>query len=292
MVTVLLKGRLGNNLFQIAAGASLAKANGDNFCAIVPDVHLHLGVSTSESEIEELQNSIFRNVNIMTEMSHQLSIFEEKQFAYHPIPYSSNLALSGYFQSERYFNEPLVRELFSIDNSTKSYIDKKYGSLLSKGITSVHIRRGDYIKNLDFHPICSLSYFRKAMDFIGSDRSFLIVTNDLDWCKRKFKGENVFFTERESAVVDLYLQSMCQNNIISNSSFSWWGAWLNSNPDKIVITPSPWFGISAKHMDTSDLIPTRWVKLKNRMPAALIIVAYLRKKKRDFYKLRRSFGLK
>jgi hypothetical protein len=288
MIYSLLKGRLGNNLFQIAAGASLAKANGVRFVAVAPDVHLKIGVSSSNSELELLRKTILRNVEVVYDFPKNAAHYEEKQFSYQPIPYSQSTLISGYFQSERYFDEPLVRSLFSIDEETKRYIDSKYGHLLSKNITSIHIRRGDYIKNADYHPICSLNYFRRAMETIGKDSSFLIVTNDLEWCKRKFRGENIYFSDQESAVVDLYLQSMCTNNIISNSSFSWWGAWLNQNPNKVVIAPTPWFGISAQHLDVSDLIPKSWIQLENRMPFVWRLFARLRKAKRDFYLWRKQ----
>jgi hypothetical protein len=242
-----------------------------------------LGISTEAKELSELQKTIFRKVTICTALPPHINIYKEAGFAYLPIPYQAEVVLSGYFQSEKYFDCELVRNLFLIDDQTKAYINRKYGALLAKKPTSIHIRRGDYIRNLDFHPICSLSYFRNAMKMIGSDSPFLIVTNDIEWCKRKFGGDNIYFTDKESAVVDLYLQSMCANNIISNSSFSWWGAWLNSNPSKKVIYPTPWFGISATEIDDSDLIPDYWMPVENKMSVLLRIVAQLRKLKRQLY---------
>lgn len=283
MVYVQLKGRLGNNLFQIAAGASLAKQNNDIFCVVAPNSAIDPGISTEADELNELRKSVFRQVNVVSDLPSGISIYREKEFAFRPIPYQPEVVLSGYFQSEKYFDKALVRELFAIDDETKAYINRKYGALLAQKPTSIHIRRGDYIRNLDYHPICSLSYFRDAMKVIGSDTPFLIVTNDIEWCKQKFRGDNVYFTDKESAVVDLYLQSMCANNIISNSSFSWWGAWLNSNPSKKVIYPSPWFGISATEIDDSDLIPDCWTSVNNRMSVFLRIVAQLRKLKRQLY---------
>ena len=283
MIYTRLKGRLGNNLFQIAAAASLARQHNDDFCIVVPDLLIDKGISTSDDEIRSLQKSIFRKVDVIQSMPSDCALFQEQAFAYQPVPYTPNMAISGYFQSEKYFDQDLVKELFAIDNETKSYIETKYGALLAKKPTSIHIRRGDYLSNLDFHPICSLNYFKNAMRLIGGKTPFLIVTNDIAWCKKRFRGENIYFTERESAVVDLYLQSMCENNIISNSSFSWWGAWLNNNPTKKVIYPKPWFGISATQIDNSDLIPSDWISLENRMSLFLRIFARFRKMKRDIY---------
>lgn len=284
MIHILLKGRLGNNLFQIAAGASLAAANNDTCCVSVPGEANDPGLSTSYTELLSLKKTILRNIDTSEQhWSTPDATYIEKQFNYQPVPYQPGMRLFGYFQSEKHFDQKLVRDLFAIDEETKAYILKKYGQILSQPVTSIHIRRGDYLKNIDIHPICSMSYFRQAIRIIGQNKPFLIVSNDIAWCKKQFKGENFYFAENESAVVDLYLQSLCKNNIISNSSFSWWGAWLNANPQKKVLVPDPWFGISAKKTDSSDLIPEGWTKVPNRMPVYLRSFAILRKAKRDLY---------
>ncbi len=284
MIHILLKGRLGNNLFQIAAGASLAEAKHTRFCIYAIDKASHPGLSSSYEELISLKETLLRSVEIRKGKPECGTLYKETQFNYSPIPFQDELILNGYFQSEKFFSAELVRNMFRIDHQTKDYIEQKYGHLLKKEITSIHIRRGDYLANLDFHPICMMNYFRRAINRIGKEKRFLIVSNDVAWCKKRFKGPNFFFTEGESALVDLYLQSLCTNNIISNSSFSWWGAWLNENPRKTVICPDPWFGISAKHMDTRDLLPDSWVKIPNRMPLPLNVFAYLRKSKRWLYR--------
>jgi len=291
MVHILLKGRLGNNLFQIATGASLARQNGTSFCVYAPELATDFGISSTYNELMQLKNSILRGVDIRRGLPDPAFLYTETRFAYTPVPYKEGIVLSGYFQSPFYFDEQYVHNLFRIDESTKAYIANKYGDLLRKGLTSIHIRRGDYLSNLDFHPICSISYFRKAIKLVGEEQPFLVVSNDVEWCKKKFRGSNFYFAENETAVVDLYLQSMCINNIISNSSFSWWGAWLNENEGKMVICPAPWFGISARHLDVSTLIPDGWIRLKNRMPLYLSIFACLRKWKRELYRSLVGFGL-
>ncbi len=103
------------------------------------------------------------------------------------------------------------------------------------------------------------------MRYIGQETRFLIISDDINWCKKNFKGSNYFFTDNNTALEDLYLQSLCTNNIISNSTFSWWGAWLNENPVKIVIVPKPWYGKEFLHIRTDDLIPEAWIQLDNSM---------------------------
>ena len=89
------------------------------------------------------------------------------------------------------------------------------------------------------------------------DITYLIFSNDIEWCKKNFIGNQFIFIEGEKDYIDLWLMSLCKNNIIANSSFSWWGAWLNTNSDKKVITPKNWFGPAINH-STQDLIPEKW----------------------------------
>jgi len=89
---------------------------------------------------------------------------------------------------------------------------------------------------------------------------FLVFSDDIGWCKSTFQRPNIHFIEGERDVVDLQLMARCKHNIIANSSFSWWGAWLNPHPGKQVFAPQNWFGSEALHHDTRDLIPENWVK--------------------------------
>ena len=105
-----------------------------------------------------------------------------------------------------------------------------------------------------------MSYYKKAMATFDSGSVFLIISDDITWCKKHFRGENFFFVDDEPPIVDLYLQSLCTHNIISNSSFGWWGAWLNPNPEKKIVCPTPWFAPSGMKRDTRDLCPAIWKK--------------------------------
>lgn len=122
-----------------------------------------------------------------------------------------------------------------------------------------------------------MSYYNKAIDFLGRDKKYLIISDDIDWCKRNFKGANFYFVDDEDPIIDLYIQTLCDNNIISNSTFSWWGAWLNPNKDKVVVCPDPWFGKSYSNYSTQDLIPEEWVQIENNLSFDLKCLAiYLR----------------
>jgi len=275
MIYAILNGRLGNNLFQIAACASLAAKNNSDFC-IFPGEHITppLQNLSMNTYVKQFDQNILRNVKMIPERPAYSVLYQEKKFHFEKIDYVENMMIDGFFQSEKYFDAETVRKLYQIDPTTESYIKTKYGHLFQEEITALHVRRGDYFSSVDNHPICTLGYFRKAMEHIGKDSRFLVFSDDIAWCKKQFIGDNFHFAENETAIVDLYLQSYCTNNIISNSSFSWWGAWLNPNPKRIVICPEPWFGVAYQYKDTKDLAPEGWIKIKNRMPLTYSIVGY------------------
>jgi hypothetical protein len=260
-----LKGRIGNNLFQIAAGLSLAEKNNTRFAAIVQKILLPqpdnclLGVY-----LDQFKGNLLRNITFLDEIPAGTVKYNEPGFSYSTIEYQPNVILDGYFQSERYFDKELIRNTFSIDKQTHSYINSKYAEILSHEVTSVNVRRGDFTIVPEYHPVCSMSYFRNAIKYIGEKKLFLIISDDVEWCKKNFRNDNYFIVKDESPTVDLYLQSLCTNNIISNSSFSWWGAWLNPNPGKLVIAPSEnWVGKLHPVQNTKDILPEEWFKLSN-----------------------------
>lgn len=251
MIYIQLKGRLGNNLFQIAAGVSLANKIGVAY-KIVPSDKEYAG---------QFKQSIFRKIDFQDMNPENLFLYEEPCFEYRQIPLQSDMILDGFFQSERYFDKELVRALFEIDEDTRSYIDHKYRSVLDQSPVSIHVRRGDYLGLQWYYSICQMDYYKKAMKHFPLNTTYLIVSDDIDWCKMNFKGDNFFFAENETSLTDLYLQSFCTHNIIGNSTFAWWGAWLNPNPDKMVIYPSPWFGFYYRNYNTRDLCPQKWVRV-------------------------------
>ena len=275
MVYSILTDRVGNNLFQVAAGASLAYKHKVDYAVCVPNFILPDG-SDLENYIEQYKKNIFRKVSFVKEIPKDVNEYCQSGFHFTPIEYKNKICLRGYFQSEKYFEKDYIRDLFSIDNSTLQYINKKYGELFRDEINSLHIRRGDYLKRPQRQPICSLRYYKSAINLLGGNKRYLVLSDDIEWCKKHFKGNNFFFSEKEDPIVDLYLQTMCNNNIISNSSFSWWGAWLNSNSQKKVIAPKQWFGKQMNNWDMSDLIPREWLRLDN--PKSLLlktkIIAY------------------
>lgn len=271
MIYIRLSGRFGNYLFQIAAGASLAKQYNTEFKVVVaPDKE---AISTVSNEsmwryISSFKETIFHEIVFIHEAPTDIPLYSWRDFPYKEIPYSGkDLMIDGYFQSYKYINEELMRALYAIPKNIKEKLELKYGKILKEPFTCIHVRRGDYCQLPHRFSICSMSYFKKAVRLIGKDHLFVIISDDLKWCRRHFKGKNFIFADKNNSMLeDFYLQSLATNNIISNSSFSWWGAWLNPNPNKKVYYPIPWFGPHYSHYDTSTLCPDTWFALPNRTP--------------------------
>lgn len=206
--------------------------------------------------INSYLTNILRNVNINMDSFKLLYHYNEPSYTYSPLPKNDNILFEGYFQSEKYLNREKILKLYSIDNDTMNYIKKKYSKIISNSV-SIHVRRGDYIYKQDRHPVIDISYYNQAIKYFNYCDNFLIFSDDIEWCKKNFTGNKFIFIEGEADYIDLWLMSLCNHNIIANSSFSWWGAWLNQNPNKKVISPKIWFGPNKK-LDTRDLIPLDW----------------------------------
>jgi hypothetical protein len=177
---------------------------------------------------------------------------------------NGDIFLDGYWQTEKYFNMSPVKEKiyeeFSLRKELTGKNKKAADSIQQNPSVGVHIRRGDYVRE---GYALSRDYYRKSMDMITNkytNVTFYLFSDDIDWVK-----ENITFSENIKYITnndvtegykDLKLMSLCDHNIIANSTFSWWGAWLNQNDQKLVIAPSIWFkGI---HTDKTDIIPERW----------------------------------
>lgn len=253
MIYSCLNGRLGNNLFEIAAGVSLAKRMNVPFKALMcKDIYMDFSDAVYLKQF---------GIDLQDTYPVNHPVYQETGFDYHPLPSEKDLVLHGYFQSEKYFDEQLIRDLFRIDSHTENYIREKYENILSRNPVSVLVRRGDYLIQEFRHPVCRMSYYKKAMSVFPPDTDFLIISDDIAWCKKHFIGSRFFFIDDEPPLVDLYIQSLCRHNIISNSTFGWWGAWLNENREKIVVYPSPWFGVTLRKTNVKDLCPENWVKV-------------------------------
>jgi hypothetical protein len=258
MITTYFQGGLGNQLFQIAAACSLAWDNEDTPVFDLNKSECPLQGRTAGNYYNNVYSRLSR-----TDTKPKLA-YREPQQDYIKIPYREDMILVGYFQSEKYFSDhgDRIRNLFRPTKEIEKYIKQKYGFLLDSGMTSIHVRHGDYHKYKDTHPPCTIEYYEKALKEFPEDTKFLVISDTMEWCKQNFKGDRFYFvdSEEQEDYIDFYLMSKCDNHIIANSSFSWWAAWLNDNPNKKVVAPIKWFGESTGY-STSDLIPEGWIRV-------------------------------
>ena len=124
----------------------------------------------------------------------------------------------------------------------------------------MHIRRTDYVTSNGYHPVQSIEYYKNALDIIGGYESLYVFSDDINWCKSNLRFKDMTFVQNSEDIDDLWMMSLCKNNIIANSSFSWWGAWLNDNPNKKIISPKMWFG-EQTNLNSDDISPISWVKI-------------------------------
>lgn len=260
-------GRLGNQMFQYASLIGIATKQGFeyglDYKKSADDLTWQqFGVDNSYSKMaidkpfDLSAPQVDREYPTLFEKEEEFH-FQEKFF--HT---GDNIKLKGYFQTQKYFDhcQDQIRKEYtfkpSIVESANSFLhDKK-----DHETVSIHIRRGDYV-NLPHHGLCDISYYTKALSTYFSDKSynFIVITDDIDWAKSSFVGgDNLFISETRNQFVDLCIMSMCNHNIIANSSFSWWGSWLNTNQNKTVVAPSVWFRNRLAKLDTRDLYQPYW----------------------------------
>jgi len=175
----------------------------------------------------------------------------------------------GFWQSQLYFEsiKADVRAAFLFDESKLNSSTKQLSiDIVNSNSISIHIRRGDYLQHADiFGGICTVEYYTKAIEYV-LDRidncSFFVFSDDIDWVKLNFSHLGDFkYVDCNSGMdswQDMYLMSKCKHNIIANSTFSWWGAWLNENPHKIVVAPAKWMNTR----DCDIILPETWIKVE------------------------------
>lgn len=194
--------------------------------------------------------------------------FDENVFKVEP-----NTYIEGFFQSEKYFSD--VQDEIRADFQFKNLPDKENQELIKKigaaNSISLHIRRGDYVQKKRYQNLyaqCTLDYYKRGVEAIAEkypNPVLFIFSDDIEWVRENlnlpYESVYVFHNKGDKSYEDLRLMSLCKHNIIANSSFSWWGAWLNNNKEKIVIAPKKWF--NDEKIVQSDVIPKKWVRLEN-----------------------------
>lgn len=244
MVTFYPQGRMGNFLFECATAYAYALRHGLEF------------------SVPKFTNSDFHNPIYLHHLQNQnfnpnlpVTRLAEANFHYGELPFNEawrggNILLTGYFQSEKYFIEYRNEVLTAFG----------YHWEMKKGVVAVHNRRGDYLIYKEKHPYYGEDWILRAMNFFPGYR-FRFFSDEISWAKEKFGHRDDCEFSEGSIEQDLIDISCCEHHINSSSTYSWWGAWLNRNPDKIIITPQQWFTPNWGGLDTKDVLPDSWIKL-------------------------------
>jgi len=265
-------GRLGNQLFQFASTYGIAKKLGYEVKFPIENM--------TEPSIEDFKDGVRREItfdvpkyfevpkdllcsikDINTEWTVREPNFHffEEMFS---IPDSVNL--EGYYQTEKYFKhcEDELRNILQFD---VSILDTAANYVLPKTdleLVSIHMRVGDYAGLQQFHPVLTSEYYSKALEiFTDKDYHFVVFSDDVEYAKSMLGDqENLTYSINNSTEVDMCAMSLCHHNIIANSSFSWWAAWLNNNEIKKAVAPKNWFGPAYYGIhDIKDLCPESWI---------------------------------
>ena len=294
MVMVKIIGGLGNQMFQYALGRKIAYLNDEMLKLDISgfetyDLHnyslSHFNISgddATKSEIRAFRGSNNRHIRgIINKMNHhgfylpylqKNKVIFEKTINYDPSIFDNTgeIYLDGYWQSEKNFkdNEVIIRKEFTIKSPPDSQNIKIANEIRNTEAVCIHIRRGDYVSNPKANQLiglCPLDYYYRSIDYILSKVEkphFFIFSDDPDWTRQHLiidaPTTYVCNNSSDKNYEDLRLMTYCRHFIIANSSFSWWGAWLSPNVQKIVIAPAQWF--RGEQYNDGDRLPKEWIR--------------------------------
>lgn len=293
MIIIKLQGGLGNQMFQYGIASILAKKNNTEVLldiSFFEQIEKRPGFTPRKFELAVFNNQYalasvsevnsFHHLSKTNKVKRKLGLNYPKIYKETSFEFQENLFLikkpvylEGYFQTFKYFvrHEDLIRKIFlfpidKMDEVNKDILNK----IKNLNSIAIHVRRGDYVNDeitAQYHGSCSLDYYLEAIKLMASknkDFTLVFFSDDSDWVKEKFidlpySKIVVDNNKEEDSWKDMLLMSSCNHNIIANSSFSWWAAWLNESLEKIVVAPKKWFATSDKN--ANDLIPSEWIRL-------------------------------
>jgi hypothetical protein len=297
MIIARLRGGLGNQLFQYAAAKALSLHHRTTLKLDLYTYSRHryrkfelskFRIEAAEASREEVHrytgtNPVSRYLNKRENYFHCPKVFAQPHYHFFEDFFAlpPDIYLSGYWQSEKHFLSfaTTIREQFQPVAPLDERNVELQARMRSQNSVAIHIRRGDYTSSSysSFFSILSKSYYDLAIATIGALRRSPVLyffSDDPDWCSRNFDiagAEFVRHNEGDNSYKDMLLMSACRHNIIANSTFSWWGAWLNDNPEKVVIAPKQWFRVDyldrpepvypSRLYNTKDLLPEKWLRL-------------------------------
>jgi Glycosyl transferase family 11 len=281
MIIANIYGGLGNQLFQYAAGRQLAERNHttlkldiENFKKDKRREYLLNHFAIKKSFCTSLDKTLIKGKNRIKKLRNkdeEVTIYVEKSLAFDEkvTELGNNVYLDGYFGNEKYFIsiERIIRDEFRVTDTPDSINEKYLQKIRSTNSVALHVRRGDYVSNKEtnaIHGVCSVAYYKEAILQIAMKTSsphFFIFSDDIPWVKENLVVNEfpVEYIDHNNDIPyeDIRLMYSCKHAIIANSSFSWWGAWLNDNAGKIIIAPEKWNNIPGNETE----LPRQWIRL-------------------------------
>lgn len=257
-ITPRLQGRTGNIMFQIAHAYAQALEHNRQF--VVPSK----GSSTSH-QVDTLYRKLAFDIQLHNQTQGTQEVWGE--FHYVPVTPTVNTptAFCGYYQSEKYFGKytEAVRNLFS---PPLTFIDKalaEYPFFRTGKVAALSVRRGDYLEKPNEHPVITIEYINEAYSKLPPHDNLLVMSDDPQWCKENIDLPNMVISDNNKFWDEqgLWLLSLCDHFIISNSTFSWWGAWLSRSENKTVIAPDTWFGPQYDNLTAKDVYCEGWIQI-------------------------------
>lgn len=251
-----LQGRTGNMMFQIAH--ALAKSLEYNRQLIIP---------SRESSSSILENNIFRKLDFLDINFDLISNYKSINAPFHyenlePPSDNTPTRYNGWFQSEKYFKKfsNIIINTFSPTEEFINKINNDFEFIKNKEVAVINVRRGDYLTQPTRHPVISKEYIFEALKHIPNCEKYIVLSDDIPWCKENIKINNVVYVDNYWNWEAIWLMSQCSYFIISNSSFSWWGAYLSKEKNKKVISPDIWVGPDIID-NMNDVWCDDWIKI-------------------------------
>ena len=257
-------GQLGNQMFQYASLKGIARNRGFDYMV----------ANNADVVVDSLGNKLYTELFNPFDIDVKQGVLDTQQYIQEPhFQFSEelfntcpdNASLVGYYQTPKYFNH--IKDEIRSDFTFRPEILEPCKEMMEEMVEPValHIRRGDFITNVENHYNQGLEYYEEALTKFEKNRQVIIFSDDTEWCNKQklFAPDRFLIAEGNSPYVDMCLMTMCTGFIIANSTFSWWPAWLSEAEDKTVVYPKQWFGVTGytKDHDVTDLFPRRWIKL-------------------------------
>ncbi len=279
MIISKINGGLGNQMFQYAIAKAIAVKNNDTFKLDInayETYELHNGYRLNvfnitedialKKDIEDFKGKSSLINKILNKLNFNQNIYREKERTIFDkeVFYKNDIYLDGYWQNEKYFidiRNDILKD-FTFKKQNTKVVDSYLENINSSNSVSIHVRRGDYSKHSEIG-ILDISYYKNAIGYIYDkidNPIFYIFSNDIKWCEDNFNflENKIFINNTKTEIDDMILMRNCKHNIVANSSFSWWSAWLNQNEEKMVIAPKKWM---ARNPNNYRWSPSNWIEV-------------------------------